>query len=238
MIPTNTHTDSEPARSSLLIVLAIIAICVVTGGLFYVVAQQTGWTLGWIYLGLFATSMLIHLVCLLLFNPIVLARRIFPGAGTKGWDIVWAVTFIAILIAFYFVARHELNSLSGNPGPHGITWLIGASLFVFGWVVVTWAMIVNPFFEKTVRIQTDHGHHVVDSGPYAHLRHPGYVGFSALLLSTPLLLASAWTLVPALMAVVALVIRTVLEDRMLQVELPGYADYAKRVRFRLIPGVW
>ena len=238
MIPTKTDTDSEPRRLSLLIVLAIIALCVVTGGLFFVVAQQTGWTLGWIYLGLCATSMLIHLVCVLLFNPVVLARRIFPGAGTKGWDIVWSVIFIAILISFYFVARYELNSLSRNPGPHGITWLIGASIFIFGSVIVTWAMIVNPFFEKTVRIQTDHGHHVVDSGPYVHVRHPGYVGFSAFLLSTPLLLASAWTLFPALIAVVALVIRTVLEDRMLRAELPGYADYANRVRFRLIPGIW
>ena len=90
-----------------------------------------------------------------------------------------------------------------------------------GWWLITGSMVANPFFEKQVRIQTNHGHYVIDSGPYAYIRHPGYVGFVAVLLATPLLLASAWTLVPALIASALFVIRTALEDRMLQVELPG-----------------
>jgi protein-S-isoprenylcysteine O-methyltransferase Ste14 len=102
----------------------------------------------------------------------------------------------------------------------------------------TWSMVVNPFFEKTVRIQTDRGHRVIDTGPYAYLRHPGYVGFMGWILSTPLLLASAWAFVAALLAVVGIVIRTALEDRTLHAELPGYPEYAARVRFCLIPGVW
>jgi protein-S-isoprenylcysteine O-methyltransferase Ste14 len=112
------------------------------------------------------------------------------------------------------------------------------AIFVPGWALAIWSMVVNPFFEKTVRIQTDHGHRVIDTGPYAYVRHPGYVGFVGWILSTPLLLASAWAFVPALLAVVGLVIRTALEDRTLHAELPGYAEYAARVRFRLIPGVW
>jgi protein-S-isoprenylcysteine O-methyltransferase Ste14 len=83
-------------------------------------------------------------------------------------------------------------------------------------------MIVNPFFEKTVRIQTEHEHRVIDTGPYAYVRHPGYVGFLAWILSTPLLLASVWSFLPALLAAASLVIRTVFEDRMLQAELDGY----------------
>ena len=99
-------------------------------------------------------------------------------------------------------------------------------------------MVVNPFFEKTVRIQTDRGHRVIDSGPYAYVRHPGYVGFLGWIFSTPLLLSSASAFVPALLAVILLVIRTALEDRTLRAELPGYAEYTDRVRFRLIPGIW
>ena len=79
---------------------------------------------------------------------------------------------------------------------------------------------------------------MIDTGPYAYMRHPGYVGFSGWILSTPLLLSSPWAFVPALIAVGLLVVRTALEDRTLQAELPGYAEYATRVRFRLIPGVW
>ena len=114
----------------------------------------------------------------------------------------------------------------------------GSGHLCSGWALAIWSMVVNPFFEKTVRIQTDHGHRVIDTGPYAYMRHPGYVGFAGWMLSTPLLLASTWASIPALVSVVLLVIRTALEDRTLHEELPGYAEYASRVRFRLIPGVW
>ena len=99
-------------------------------------------------------------------------------------------------------------------------------------------MFVNPFFEKTVRIQTEHEHHVIDNGPYAYVRHPGYVGFIGWLISTPVLLGSIWAFVPALLAVAGLVFRTALEDRTLQAELAGYDSYVARVRFRLVPGIW
>ena len=108
--------------------------------------------------------------------------------------------------------------------------LIGLALFVPGWALVTWSMSVNPFFEKQVRIQTNHGHFVIDGGPHSLIRHHGYVGFDAVLLATPLLLDSVRTLIPAGIAVLLLVIRTALEDRMLQAELPGYREYAGRVR--------
>jgi len=229
--------EARPTNSSPLIVFGIVAISVVLAGFLSVRARQLDWTLGLLYVRFFVAILLIHLTWLLLFNPIVLARRIFISPGTKTWDIVWTVTFIVILLAMYFVARHELDR-SKEPSPHGITWTIGAAIFLFGWAIVTWAMMANPFFEKTVRIQTDHGHRVIDHGPYAIIRHPGYVGFTAILLSTPLLLDSTWTFLPAGLAVMSLGIRTILEDRTLQAELADYAEYATRVRFRWMPGVW
>ena len=124
-----------------------------------------------------------------------------------------------------------------SSGP-GTTWLFGFSIFVLGWTLAIWSMTVNPFFEKTVRVQTEHGHRVIDTGPYAYVRHPGYVGFLGWIISTPLLLASVWGFIPTLTTVFLFVIRTAFEDCMLCDELPGYTEYTNRVRFRLIPGLW
>jgi len=111
-------------------------------------------------------------------------------------------------------------------------------LFIPGAALFTWSMAVNPFFEKTVRIQTERGHRVIDTGPYHVVRHPGYVGFFGWSLSVPLLLGSWWAFLPAFAAAIGIVIRTALEDRTLRAELTGYEEYATRVRYRLIPGVW
>ena len=103
---------------------------------------------------------------------------------------------------------------------------------------LTWAQSVNKFFEPSVRIQTDRGHHVIDTGPYRIIRHPGYAFGFLLFLGMPLALGSLWALIPAVMLCPLLVVRTVLEDRTLHNELPGYEEYAQRVRYSLIPGVW
>jgi len=229
--PTNSH--SSIPRS--LIGLAVVAV-VVLSVLVFVLARRLEWTLGWIYVGIVIVAGGINTACLLRWNPVLIKRRMWLGKGTKTWDIVWLVLFALVAIAVYVVAVIEARD--GGWGEPAVGWLLGLAIFVPGWTLAIWSMVVNPFFEKTVRIQTDHGHFVIDTGPYAYVRHPGYVGFSGLLLSTPLLLGSAWAFVPAVLAVVALVIRTVLEDRTLQAELPGYAEYVVRVRFRLIPGTW
>lgn len=118
-------------------------------------------------------------------------------------------------------------------------WPVGGILYSFSLVLVTWAMAVNPFFERTIRIQHDRNHRVVDSGPYRFVRHPGYLGtLFGFLFTPPLLLGSWWAMVPASLSAGWLVFRTALEDRILCKELKGYGEYARRVRFRLIPFVW
>ena len=119
----------------------------------------------------------------------------------------------------------------------------GATAFVYlllvaGFAGMVWAQAVNRFFEPGVRIQTERGHHVIDTGPYAFVRHPGYVAAFAMLAGMALALGSAWALVPAVVGAALLVLRTAWEDRTLHAELPGYADYARRVQYRLFPGVW
>lgn len=189
------------------------------------------------YVVLMVAAGFVNVMCVLIWNPVLIDRRLFPGAGTKGWDIALLVcAFVPSLIGVFVVALQDSGDLISS-APAAVLFP-GLVLFISSWVLITWTMMVNPFFEKTVRIQSDQGHHVIDAGPYRYIRHPGYVGFSAWILATPLCLVSPWSFVPAILAVGTLVFRTVLEDRLLRRELDGYDSYARQVRFRLIPGVW
>jgi protein-S-isoprenylcysteine O-methyltransferase Ste14 len=116
--------------------------------------------------------------------------------------------------------------------------IVSLVIILAGYVWGSYALIENRFFSGVVRIQTERGHHVVSGGPYRWMRHPGYAGALLTYLATPLFLDSRWAFLPTLFIIVVLVIRTRLEDQTLQNELEGYRDYAKRVRYRLLPGIW
>lgn len=109
---------------------------------------------------------------------------------------------------------------------------------VGGSALSAYALVVNRYFSGVVRLQTERGHQVISSGPYGWVRHPGYAGNLLVYLAAPLLLDSPWAFVPAVLLAAALVLRTSLEDRLLQAELENYKEYAGRVRYRLVPGVW
>lgn len=178
----------------------------------------------------------------------VLAARRNPGLiderarsmelqGAKSWDRILApmVALGGILIAVVagLDKRHEWS----EPFP---LWIKVAALviIVLGYLLGTWAMLENKFFSGVVRIQKDRGHTVVSTGPYAWIRHPGYAGTLCVYFVTPLLLDSIWALIPALVLVGALVVRTALEDKTLQEELPGYKEFTQKTRYRLIPWIW
>lgn len=116
--------------------------------------------------------------------------------------------------------------------------ILALVIIVAGYVLGSYALVENRFFSGMVRIQTDRGHQVVSSGPYRWIRHPGYAGALLTYLATPLFLDSGWSFLPTVFITILLVIRTTLEDRTLQKELPGYAEYARRVQYRLLPGIW
>jgi protein-S-isoprenylcysteine O-methyltransferase Ste14 len=118
-------------------------------------------------------------------------------------------------------------------------WQVGAGVVLAAAIAVTaWAMAVNPFFSATVRIQTDRGHRPIAAGPYRIVRHPAYAAMMIGTLAGPVLLGTLTALVPASALAILFAVRTRLEDRTLVAELPGYAQYADRVRWRLVPGVW
>ena len=116
--------------------------------------------------------------------------------------------------------------------------LIAILMIILGYILGSWALLENRFFSGVVRIQKDRGHHVISSGPYHFIRHPGYAATLWAYLFTPLLLDSAWAFIPGFLLIGVLVIRTALEDQTLHEELPGYKDYARKTRYRLLPGIW
>jgi len=158
--------------------------------------------------------------------------------NAKAWDKVLA-PLMAVSIGYPIVIVAGLD-YRFNWSPEFPLWLIvvGFILISFGYAYATWALAENRFFSSVVRIQTERGHVVCDSGPYRFVRHPGYAGNLLALYGIVLALGSVWTLIPAAVASIITVIRTVLEDRTLQEELSGYRDYARRVRYRLIPGIY
>jgi protein-S-isoprenylcysteine O-methyltransferase Ste14 len=116
--------------------------------------------------------------------------------------------------------------------------LVALVFILAGFAFGAWALMENRFFSGVVRIQKERGHHVVSTGPYAWMRHPGYAGALLTYLATPILFDSLWTFLPVAFISIVLVIRTDLEDRTLKHELPGYKEYAQKTRFRLLPGIW
>jgi protein-S-isoprenylcysteine O-methyltransferase Ste14 len=173
-------------------------------------------------------------------HPGLMAERqnMEKAQSAKSWDKVLA-PLMALSVSFPLVIVAGLDHRFGW-SPVFPLWLIvlGFLLISLGYAFAAWALIENRFFSSVVRIQVDRGHVVCDSGPYRIVRHPGYAGNILPLAGIVLALSSMWTLIPAAVALIITVIRTTLEDRTLQDELPGYRDYARRVRYRLIPGIF
>ncbi len=173
-------------------------------------------------------------------HPGLLAERetAEKARGVKPWDKVLA-PLMALSVSFpiFIVAGLDHRYAWSPMFSTGLN-LLGLALIAIGYAFAAWALAENRFFSGMVRIQSDRGHVVCDSGPYRIVRHPGYAGNLLPLPGLVLALGSAWTLIPAAVALVIVVIRTALEDRTLQDELPGYREYARHVRYRLMPGIY
>jgi protein-S-isoprenylcysteine O-methyltransferase Ste14 len=176
-------------------------------------------------------------VVILRFNPSLLAERLGPRKGAKHWD-----TAIMSILGLTQLARYIVAGLDQRYGWTG-GFPLGAQLAalvvcILGYALVVWATASNAYFSQIVRIQTERGQTVVTGGPYHYVRHPAYLGAILYELAVSVLLASWWAFVASGLGVILLILRTMLEDRTLQVELTGYAEYAGRVRRRLLPGIW
>ena len=196
------------------------------------------WPMAWAYLGVHVVAFTVGTTALNQVHPGLLAERMHIGPGVPVWDFV----LVALLIVSGILGTAVVAGLDVRWAwsyPLSLDLQIAAYVTgVLGYAFFFWAMLVNKFFSSLVRLQKERGHIVITGGPYRFVRHPGYTGFGLFILMTPVLLGSLWALVPAGLGIVALIVRTAKEDKFLHKHLEGYADYACRVRNRLVPGVW
>lgn len=215
----------------------IAASAVIFGAALFLSAGRLDWTAGWAFLGLNILTQVLSAVVLIPRQSEMLAERSQVRAGTKGWDRFLAPGIMLGTLAMFILSGLDARFRWTAPLGAG-WWLSGLILALVCELFVLWAMASNPFFATTVRIQGERGHSVVSRGPYRLVRHPGYLGSLLYTLVAPLALGSLWTLFPAAITIALIVVRTGLEDRTLQAELPGHREYAQVVRSRLIPGIW
>jgi protein-S-isoprenylcysteine O-methyltransferase Ste14 len=190
-----------------------------------------------VFLIVFMRASILALMYLRRANPEVIAARIKRHEETKRRDRILMTIFLPTVMAIPILAALDNARFHWSQVPWWGS-VLGYTLLIAGMVGLTWAESANKFFEPTVRIQADPGHKVIDTGPYAIVRHPGYVSACVFFVGMPLTLGSFWASIPAFLSCLLLVLRSVWEDRTLLGELPGYKDYAQRIRYRPVPGVW
>jgi protein-S-isoprenylcysteine O-methyltransferase Ste14 len=203
----------------------------------FLCAGRIDWGAGWAYQALTLSYVEGTAAVLIPGNPELLAERLGPREGAKTWDMLIMSIVGVGLIALYVVGGlDERHGWSAGIAPAG---QIAAGVVMgLGYALAVWATAANRFFSLIVRIQAERGHAVATGGPYRWVRHPAYVGGILSYLAGPILLGSWWALLPGILCGLLMALRTALEDRTLQVELAGYREYAGRVRYRLLPGVW
>ncbi|MGD8546318.1 MAG: isoprenylcysteine carboxylmethyltransferase family protein, partial [Candidatus Bathyarchaeota archaeon] len=171
-------------------------------------------------------------------NPQLLVQRLKrKREGSKLWDeILMRVSNLVVIILIPAIAGLDGRFHWSNLDTYFI--IVGLGFIIVSTVLINWAMVVNPHFEPTVRIQKERRHKVITSGPYATVRHPGYLAGILFTLSIPLVIGSVFAFVPVGIYVLLIIIRTWLEDKTLQEELKGYSEYSRRIRYRLFPRIW
>jgi protein-S-isoprenylcysteine O-methyltransferase Ste14 len=220
-------------------VLRLVVVLIVFPLVPMIISAAWDWWEAWAYAILSIGGFVISRMLAARRHPDILAERArsMEMEGAKSWDKTLAPLLAFGLLLLLIVAGADRSF--GWTTPFTLNAKLAAVLvIILGFAFGSWALIENKFFSGVVRIQMDRGHHVVTTGPYRFVRHPGYAGALWTYIAMPVLFDSLWAFIPAVLLVGVLVLRTSLEDRTLQAELPGYADYARRTRYRLFPGIW
>jgi protein-S-isoprenylcysteine O-methyltransferase Ste14 len=201
-------------------------------GTFFGSAGRWDLPLAWACLGVYAAFMALA-QCLM--EPELRRERMRPAPGGIDRQIRWAM--LPFMVGYWVVAGLDIRWHGSEVVPQ--FWRVfGLAGMAASLGLILWALTHNRFFSPVVRIQTERGHHLITGGPYRFIRHPGYLGGAGSALCGAIALGSWWALLPAAGVAGVLLRRTLLEDRFLRRELPGFQDYARKVRFRLLPGIW
>ena len=227
-----------PDQAALRMLASFLITLLLSGILIFAGAGQLNWRLGWFFLTAWTMPKLGFLILLRLLDPDLLIERATRHKNTQRYD--------RIILSIYFVfafCTFIVASLDGGrfcwSGVVSSIWIVAAYIiYILGDSLAGRAINSNRFFSAESRIQTDRSQKVASTGPYRIIRHPAYSAAFLLWITTGLMLKSWWGVISGFLAGLMMVIRTVLEDRMLIAKLPGYAEYARQVRYRLVPGIW
>jgi protein-S-isoprenylcysteine O-methyltransferase Ste14 len=219
-----------------LVALTVFALALAAS--LFIAAGTMNWVMAWAYIGVWALGGLIMTPIFIRVNPELVTERLrLRKRAAKTKDVALGSMMGAFWILGLVTAGFDQRFGWSPPVPPALQ-LVGLAIMGTGYLLGVWAMLVNRFFAWFVRIQKDRGHQAVTAGPYQFVRHPGYVGGIAMMIATPVILASLWAFIPMGLATCLLVFRTAVEDRTLREELDGYGEYVQKVRYRLLPGVW
>ncbi len=224
-------------RSGINRLIQIFVSILLMGLTLFLSAGRLDWPAAWIFLGTYALVILTLGVWVTRKHPDVVNERGKIAHDAKSWDKVLMTIYSVMILVLFAVAGLDAGRFGWSAMPLALQ-VIGYIALIFAMAVTYWAMAVNPFLSTIVRIQDDRGHYVVTSGPYRYVRHPMYAMILLMYPGIALALGSWWALIPAAVIAIVFVIRTALEDRTLQAELPGYVEFAQHTRYRLVPGVW
>jgi protein-S-isoprenylcysteine O-methyltransferase Ste14 len=222
-------------RATILKIVASVAFI----ALVFVAAGTFRWTAFWVLLGFYLLTTGGWMLWLKRRDPGLLKERMTGAArpDVKAWDKKIIRAYTVLLSIMLLVAPLDAVRFRWSRVPLGFQGLALLGLLA-AWSLVIWAFRENAFLAECVRIQTERGHRVCTTGPYRIVRHPMYVAVILTILCVPVLLGSLFSLIPAALIAALFVLRTAFEDRTLQAELPGYAEYARDVRWKLLPGIW
>jgi protein-S-isoprenylcysteine O-methyltransferase Ste14 len=230
-----TRLNLSQKAQTQMVLRALLAPILMIGLLFFVAGRWDYWQ-GWVYT---ITNMiiLILMATLLTKSSELVEERLNPKEGVKSWDKF----YFALTTPLYMIAL----LLGGLDARFGWTtnmllpvYWASVTVYLMGQAIFLWARYTNNYFSSVVRIQTDRGQTVCKEGPYHYVRHPGYVGGFLFTITVGLMLGSWWASIPQIIAALMLVWRTAREDKTLRAELPGYAEFTKETKYRLLPGVW
>lgn len=205
--------------------------------LLFIPAGTFRWTEAWIFIGLYTVLTTVTALWIRFKDPELFKERSRFKKDTKTWDKVILSFYVAAIMGLLVVAGLDAIRFHWSHVPIWIKAVAFAN-FIPASLIVFAAMRHNTYLSQGVRIQKERGHQVCTTGPYRIVRHPMYSGIILLVACLPLALGSLFAFIPAFVIVCLFILRTILEDQTLKSELEGYREYAARVRFKLIPGIW
>jgi protein-S-isoprenylcysteine O-methyltransferase Ste14 len=232
----NKYDKNENFSSFKIVLKGFFSLLFILASIFVLAGRLSYWQ-GWIFSGICVS--LVFIQSILFRNKTDLAReRIKPGPGTKWWDKIFFAIYVPMVAAILIIAALDAGRFGWTRGFAIGVYVLSYSVFLFSIYLFSWAMWVNKWFSSRVRIQKDRDQKVVMEGPYKIVRHPGYVGGILMCISMSIVLGSLWGLIPAGISGILIIIRTHLEDMTLQKELQGFDEYVKKVKYRILPGIW